>query len=392
MRILMVSDVYFPRINGVSTSIQTFRTELESAGHRLHLIAPGYDESYEDDESVIRIPSREVILDPEDRMMRYRSITKLIPMLRELDFDLVHIQTPFVAHYAGIRLARELAIPCVTTYHTLFEEYLYHYIPWLPKSLLRWCARQFSLTQCQQVNGVISPSKIIADLLLDYGVTKPIVSIPTGIEAGKFAVGDGQSFREKLGIGPQKRLLLNVSRVAFEKNIGRLIEVLANILPEIPDAHLVLAGEGPAKATYVQQVKDLGVEQYVSFTGYLDRDTELLDCYHAADIFVFSSGTETQGLVLLEAMATGTPVVSVAKMGTKEVLVEGKGVRITDGSIEDFSRKVIEILQDSQLHSELSRAAVQYAMEWDSGRLAEKMSAYYRDVCTHSSSEVISQS
>ncbi len=391
MRILMVSDVYFPRINGVSTSIQTFKEELEAVGHTVYLVAPNYDEAYLDDESVMRVASRGVMLDPEDRMMKYRKTLKLLATLRNLDIDLIHIQTPFVAHYAGIRFAKELGIPCVTTYHTLFEEYLYHYIPWLPKSLLRWCARRFSLTQCQQVDGVITPSSIISELLRGYGVSNPIVTIPTGIKSEKFTDGNGLAFRQKLNIPLDKKLLLNVSRVAFEKNIGCLLEMFKNVLEREAESHLVIAGEGPAKQTYMHQVRDMGIAEHVSFVGYLDRETELVDCYHAADLFVFSSCTETQGLVLLEAMAAGTPVVSVAEMGSKEVLVEGKGVRITDGSIEDFTEKVIEVLANSHTHHELSESAVLYAKEWDSSRLAAKMSAYYSDIALDWPAEPFSQ-
>lgn len=390
MRILMISDVYFPRINGVSTSIQTFRSELEKAGHEVFLIAPDYGEAFSDSDSVFRIQSREVLVDPEDRMMKYKNIMSHLPSLQNLAIDLVHIQTPFVAHYAGVRIARELGVPCVATYHTLFEEYLYHYIPWLPKSFLRWCARRFSLSQCQQLDGVITPSSIISDLLQQYGVTSPMITIPTGINSDKFAYGYGAAFRKNLGISDDKKVLLNVSRVAFEKNIGSLFHVLEHTLQSIPQAHLVIAGEGPAKEAYMQQVTDMGLAEHVSFVGYLDRDSELVDCYHAADLFVFSSRTETQGLVLLEAMAAGTPVVSVADMGTKEVLQEGMGVRITDGSEEDFSAKIVEVLSKSDIYAALSQSAVQYAETWNPRQLAERMSAYYRDITLQQPTELSS--
>lgn len=380
MRILMISDVYFPRVNGVSTSIQTFKSELEKLGHEIFLIVPEYGEPSPNDDSLIRINSRKVVMDPEDRMMKFREIIRLLPELRDFDIDLVHIQTPFVAHYAGTRIAKELGVPCIATYHTLFEEYLYHYIPWLPKTFLRWCARKFSLSQCQQLDGIITPSTIITGLLQQYGVTNPMVTVPTGISSEKFAKGDGEAFRRKLNIDRDKKLLLNVSRVAFEKNIGSLFAVLEKTLESLPEAHLVIAGEGPAKKAYIQQVEDMGLTEHVTFVGYLDRDSELIDCYHAADLFVFSSRTETQGLVLLEAMAAGTPVVSLAAMGTKEVLREGMGVRITDGSTEDFSEKIIEVLTDPKIHSALSQSAIRYAEDWNPSRLAQKMSAYYSDI------------
>ena len=378
MNILMISDVYFPRINGVSTSIQTFKTELEKLGHQITLITPQYPNHNCTDDSIIRIPSRTVPLDPEDRMMKASEITKIIPDLQESNYDIVHIQTPFVAHYVGIKIGKSLNIPCVTTYHTLFEEYLYHYIPVIPKKFLRYFARKFSSGQCNQVKGVIAPSSIIVKLLKSYGVENKINIIPTGINSEKFTFGDGKKFKATFNIPDNKKILLNVSRVAYEKNIGLLLEVVDKVRQEIPDIMLIIAGEGPAKNTYQKQVKHLNLESNIAFVGYLDRDTELLDCYHSADIFVFSSITETQGLVLLEAMAAGTPVVSVAAMGTKDILLDCPGAVITAGEVEEFSEKIIHLLKDEQTYEKTKLAAVNYAKQWDSTLLAENMLKFYQ--------------
>ena len=382
MRILMISDVYFPRINGVSTSIQTFKTEFESKGHDVVLIAPDYPAPYDHHENIIRIPSRAIPFDPEDRMMKYRDIIKLIPKLKPYQFDLVHIHTPFVAHYAGVKIANTLGIPCVITYHTLFEEYLFHYIPFVPKFLLRLFARRFSTSQCNQANGIIVPSSVIVNLLKEYGVDNNLKIIPTGINADKFIQNNGNNFRTKFGIPENKKVLLNVSRVAFEKNIGLLIEMLNKAKTLLPDVHLVIAGEGPAKNSYVEQANKLGLNDHISFVGYLDRDSELIDCYHSADLFVFSSKTETQGLVLLEAMAAGTPVVSIAAMGTKDVLEGCEGAIITDGSVDDFCRKVVTLLQNQDTMAKLANEAVLYARQWDAAALAGNMIEYYDKIVT----------
>src|SRR5262245_27154559 len=172
MRILMISDVYFPRINGVSTSIQTFRRGLHAAGHETLLIAPEYPAGHQDDgDNIIRIPSRYLPRDPEDRMMKSGAIRALLPQLTQPTkvtpsggvstatsaeaphaalanivarggFDLVHIQTPFVAHYLGVSLARSLRVPVIESYHTYFEEYLHHYVPLMPRALMRFVARR----------------------------------------------------------------------------------------------------------------------------------------------------------------------------------------------------------------------------------------------------------
>ncbi|HUM92717.1 MAG TPA: glycosyltransferase [Candidatus Competibacter sp.] len=142
MKILMLSDVYFPRVNGVSTSIQTFRRELQGLGHEVWLVAPEYGQPVVHEQGIERVISRQVLFDPEDRMMRPRLLAQQLAMLRSCKFDLIHVQTPFVAHYAGLRLARRLGVPCVETYHTFFEEYLFHYLPFLPKGVWRVVARQ----------------------------------------------------------------------------------------------------------------------------------------------------------------------------------------------------------------------------------------------------------
>ena len=377
MHILMISDVYFPRINGVSTSIQTFMYEFKKVGHRVSLIAPKYG-SEDLEENIIRIPSRRIPFDPEDRMMIYKNILALAPKLQLISIDLVHIHTPFVAHYAGVKIAKALSVPCIITYHTLFEEYLYHYIPYIPKQILRFFARRFSCSQCNQVDGVIAPSSIIVDLLEQYGSNNDIEIIPTGIDSDKFINGDGKQFRARFGITSNKLILLNVSRVAFEKNMGVLLHMLKQVQSHIPNIHMVIAGEGPAKKAYMQQAYDLGLEECISFVGYLDRSTELVDCYHSADVFVFSSKTETQGLVLLEAMAAGTPVVSVAAMGTIDVLKGCEGALITDGSVDDFCLKVVTLLQDQDKLKNLQYGAKKFAKQWDSTALANKMLQFYK--------------
>lgn len=219
MKILMLSDVYFPRVNGVSTSISHFRRELQALGHEVWLLVPEYGEA-EDDPQVIRIPARVVPFDPEDRIMPTRRLRALLPRLQELRFDLLHIHTPFSAHYAGVWLARRLGVPCIETYHTFFEAYGAHYLPWLPKSWLRATTRCLSRRQCNAVDQVIAPSKAMADALRRYGVKRPIEILPTGIDLSEMEGGDGAALRARLGIGSEQATLVYVGRIAHEKNIG----------------------------------------------------------------------------------------------------------------------------------------------------------------------------
>jgi glycosyltransferase involved in cell wall biosynthesis len=377
MRILLVSDVYFPRVNGVSTSIQTFRRGLGELGHYTTLVAPAYPAPWPDDPDTIRIPSRYVPLDPEDRIMRAAPIRALLPRLAGERFDLVHVQTPFVAHYLGLQLARRLGLPCVETYHTFFEEYLFHYVPFLPRAWPRAAARRFSRAQGNSVDALVVPSSAMREVLAGYGVRSPMAVIPTGIPLGEFGGGEGRRFREAMGIAPDVPLLLFVGRVAHEKNIGFLVEALARVRRSVPRAMLAIAGEGPALASLHRQVDGLGLRDAVRFTGYLDRRGALLDCYAAADAFVFASRTETQGLVLLEAMALGIPVVSTAVMGTRDVVGPGRGALVPADDVDEFAAAVVRLLGDPALRSRLSEQGRAYVREWQADALARRMEAFY---------------
>jgi glycosyltransferase involved in cell wall biosynthesis len=367
-------------VNGVSTSIQAFRQALQAAGHRVTLIAPAYGQVTEDETDIIRISSRNVIVDPEDRMMRIRHIHRLTDELRADDYDIIHIHTPFVAHYAGLKLARKLKLPVVATYHTFFEEYLYNYIKWLPKEWLRYVARRFSRTQCADLDALVVPSSAMQQVLLGYGVEAPLTILPTGLDMRVFEAGDGVAFRQQHAIPAERPVMLFVGRVAFEKNIGFLLEVTAKLREHIPDILFLIAGEGPAEKGLQAQVKRNGLEHNVRFVGYLSRDGGLQACYKAADVFVFASRTETQGLVLLEAMACGTPVVSTAVLGTKDIIGAGVGGLVAPESAEFFAAQVKNLLTAKTLHAQKTREAVAYAATWSHTAQAEKLVDFYQAV------------
>jgi len=317
MRILMISDVYFPRINGVSTSTQIFREELIRRGHKVTLIAPHYP-SCAEEEDIIRIPSRQVLFDPEDRMMQGKEVLGLLPMLRNEKYDLLHIQTPFVAHHLGVKLAAALNIPCLETYHTFFEEYLFHYVPFVPRAWMRALARYFTRKQCNAVDSVVVPSTAMSEILEHYGVTTTMKIIPTGMELNNFHTCNGAAFRARYQISPTRPTLVHIGRVAHEKNISFLLHMLQQLRVSLPDVLLIIAGEGPALPHLRKLTAKLGLKDNVLFVGYLSRADALLDCYCAGNAFVFASRTETQGLVLLEAMALGVPVVSTAACNRNE--------------------------------------------------------------------------
>jgi glycosyltransferase involved in cell wall biosynthesis len=262
----------------------------------------------------------------------------------------------------------------------LFEEYLYHYVPFVPKAWMRALARRFSRNQCNNLDAVVVPSGAVLRVLRGYGVSVPIEIIPTGIEIEQLAGGDGAAFRVRHGIAPGRPTLMHVGRVAFEKNIDFLLRVLVQVRSRIPEVLLVIAGEGPALKHLRRLAARLEVAGSVLFVGYQDRKQALLDCYRAGDIFVFASHTETQGLVLLESMALGLPVVAPAILGTKDILDAGKGAMVSALDEAEFASKVVTLLQDDVLRKRLGREANGYAREWEARRMAERMAEFYARV------------
>ena len=381
MRVLMISDVYFPRINGVSTSIATFRRGLHAAGHETWLIAPEYPEAPgpQAASNVIRVPSNYVPRDPEDRMMRPRAIRALLPQLAAQHFELVHIQTPFVAHYLGLYLARQLRLPAVESYHTYFEEYLYHYVPLMPRFLMRFLARRFTVSQCAALDALVVPSNAMLSALQAYGVRCPMHIIPTGMEMERFEGGDGNRFRARHGIASERPVLVHVGRIAHEKNIDFLLRMLRKLVARVPEVLMIIAGEGPALAHCRARVESLHLAPNVLFVGYLARESELLDCYRAGDVFVFASRTETQGLVLLEAMALGVPVVSTAHMGAADILRPQRGSVIAPDDEQEFANLVAGVLSDPHRRRQLAEEGKAYAATWSAAAMTERLVKLYRD-------------
>ena len=382
MRILKFSDVFFPRVNGVSTSIQTYVGDIHSLGHHCTLVAPHYPMPAEipDQRHLVRIPSRQVPFDPEDRLFKWGQFMDWGNRLKPGDFDLIHIHTPFTAHYGGLRVAQRLNLPIVETYHTYFEHYLHHYAPFLPTRMTKAFARKLTVSQCHQVQSIISHSPQMAEALRAYGVRTPIAVLPTGLPESAFVPGNGIRFRQDRGISLDRPVALFVGRVAHEKNIDFLLHMSVRLRELVPNILLIIAGEGPAEAHIKALTARLRLQQNVLFVGNMDRATTLRDCYSAADIFTFASRTETQGLVLLEALAQGTPVVSTAVMGTADVLRDVKGAITSPEEVDTFAQTCARILTDTELRKQLTAQAPDDAKTWSSRTMALRLMAIYETV------------
>lgn len=381
MHILMISDVYFPRINGVSTSIQTFREGLHAENVAVTLIAPHYSNAENGSEAdILRLPARAIPFDPEDRLMQGKHLRSLERTLQHQHFDLIHVQTPFSAHYAGLRLAKQRKIPCIATYHTHFEEYFHHYLPVMPRPLARSLTRRIARSQCNALDAVIVPSTAMHQALRTYGVTRPLHILPTGIPLAQFSPPVDDGFRARHGLPEDRPLALFVGRVAHEKNLGFLLEAMQHALRQNPRLALVIAGEGPALNGLKKTTAQLGIAKDVYFLGYLDRQRELPLCYAAADLFVFSSLTETQGLVLLEAMAAGLPVLGIPAMGAADILSPQQGAVCAPHEVKGFGKLMAELLADPVRLAKLSADGREFAQTWGAPERARQLAHLYRQL------------
>jgi 1,2-diacylglycerol 3-alpha-glucosyltransferase len=374
LRVLYLSDVAAPRVNGVSTSIAVFRRELEARGHAVPLIAPRYGRETEEP-GIYRVGGWRVPFDPEDRFVRPGQFTAIA---RSLQFDLVHVQTPFAAHVAGHRLARERNVPLVETWHTDFEHYFEHYLPLVPVSLARALARRLAVRVGAAVDHLVVPSPDVDAALSAYGIATPRTVLPTGLTVGELGTGDGARFRQTHGIAPDRPVVVHVGRIAGEKNIEFLLHALAHARRHLPDLLMIVAGEGPAKTQLQRRAVELELEKHLLWLGYLDRHTALADVYRAGDAFVFASRTETQGLVLLEAMSLGVPVVAIAERGTRQLLASARGALVPAADFQEFSQAMVRLLTDAPLRVRLGAEGRELALAWSAPVFGARLAELYR--------------
>lgn len=373
MRVGFFTEVYHPVVNGIVASLDGLAAGLRALGHDVYFFAPhvpGYEETTG---PVCRIPSLPLPTSTPYRLtvpvVSRRNRTAIVNRL-----DVLHAHSPFVTGWMSVRYARRLRIPLVYTYHTRLEEYA-HYVPF-DENATRRAASTLTRNFANLADAVIVPTPAMRERLLELGVTARVEVIPSGIDLRAFGSGTrNAALRKKLGVRGEERLLLVVSRLAKEKNVDVLIEAFSRT--RIP-ARLAIAGDGPETEALQSLARELRVADRVSFLGSVDR-AQLPELYASADAFVFASVTETQGLVLAEAMAAGAPVIAADAPQVREV-VDGAGSLVAP-SAPAFARAMDEVkAQPSPEQAALARrAAARFGIEEQARRVA----AVYDSLRTH---------
>ncbi len=399
MKIVMFTDAYWPRVNGVTVSVETFSRALIKAGHQVVIICSFYPESQaiermsnpvmdrrdnKDDPVVIRVPSYPLPISKEDRLAKFHKWFWVSKQLNAFEPDVIHVQTEFIIGEFGFYYAKLHNLPTVYTFHTLWEDYIANYIPYAPEFLLRFIARRVVKHMARRADAVIAPTEQIIEVLRRYKVKKPAYLLPTGIDPTLFThtpeetAEFRQSFESKYPALRGKRILLFAGRVGKEKNISFLLACAADIMDRAPDTALVIAGNGPDLSGFMEEAESLGIAERCVFTGYLDRkDLALL--YAAAEVFTFPSLTETQGLVTVEAMLSGTPVVAIGAMGTLTVMGGDNGGFMVRNDRREFTDRVIDLLENRDLLELKSAEAMEHGHRWTIDRMADKLEAIYRE-------------
>lgn len=314
----LFTDTYFPQVSGVATSIKTLKDTLERKGHSVYIFTttdPHVDKNAIEP-NIFRFPSVPFV-SFTDRRIAVRGLFHAYHVAKELKLDIVHTQTEFSMGYIGKFVAKNLKIPCIHTYHTMYEDYL-HYV--LNGHLLKpYHVKQFTKAYLYHVTGVIAPSCRVINKLNDYGVRAPIRIIPTGIDLKKYAQPMQRDLRAKYHLRKEQPVLLTVSRVAYEKKINVILDAMPQLVARYPDLQLFIVGDGPAMTSLQEQVQQLHMNNHVVFVGEVEHRF-IADYYHMANLLVSASDSEAQGLTYIEAMATGLKPVVLSSEYTDNLL------------------------------------------------------------------------
>lgn len=306
MRVGMFTDSYFPQISGVATSIKILKEELEAQGHEVIIFTTTDPNADPDEEGVVRLTSIP-FFSFKDRRIAIKGFSKALKEAKKYHIDIIHTHTEFSLGLAGKFIGYKLHIPTVHTYHTMYEKYL-HYIA-KGKVVRPHTVEVMSRMFCNQTSGVIVPGQHMKDKLSSYQVHKEIRVIPTGVEIPEIDPAVRQTMRTAIGVSENDIVLLSLSRLAFEKNIDAIVAAFPDVLREIPNAKLILVGDGPARSHLEEMVQQYNLTNVVRFVGEVNHSV-VNQYYQMADLYVNASESETQGLTYLESIVNGCPVVA----------------------------------------------------------------------------------
>lgn len=377
MRIAHFTNTYKPNVNGVARSVSTFRDALTDLGHLVFVFAQQPHNPYEETEPfVFRFPALKIPgFDYSASVPASRFVDQLIPPLK---LDVIHSNHPNLLGSAAADYAEEYDIPLVFTFHTRYVEYSEGYTAYVPfaKAFVEEIIVDALAKYIQRCQHIITPSDSIKRNLEQYaGMSDRLTTIPTGIHVERFEQADGRAVSAQYGLDDY-RVLVSISRLAEEKNVKTLLDAAAKVMANHDDVRLLLIGDGPQRSELERHAAQLGIDRRVIFTGLVPFE-QVPNHLKAGDLFVYASITETQGLVTVEAMATGLPVVAVDATGTSDVVENRRQGLLTANDSRALAAGVEHVLSDRALYEKMCEAAQETARGLSMEAQARKMVAVY---------------
>ncbi|MGM5488841.1 MAG: glycosyltransferase [Nanobdellota archaeon] len=369
MRVSIFTNNYKPFTGGVERSIENQRWVLQKKGHEPYIFAPKYPGYKDKEKNIIRLPSVNAPTYP-GYYLPLASRNTITKHMRSIAPHIVHTHHPFLAGEAGLRTGRKMQLPVIFTYHTLYDKYL-HYVP-LDKKIAKPVLNELVRSYANQCDVVIAPSQYVKDTIkLDTRVEV----IPTGIDIKE---PESQDYiREKYHLPKRTKILFHAGRLTKEKNLYFLVKSIIQILKEERDAICFIAGKGSEKEALMKLVQEHNLSHRIIFTGNLERK-KLTRYYAGAELFLFASKSETQGLVLMEAMAGATPVIAIEGPAIDECIIHGKNGFITKENIHDFKNKTLEALKHENLRR-MSRNAREFAEAYSIDTMGKRLLGIYKE-------------
>jgi glycosyltransferase involved in cell wall biosynthesis len=369
MKILMMTNTFTPHVGGVARSVESFTSAYRSKGHRVVVVAPVFENQPASEEDVVRIPALQDF-NGSDFSVVLKTPGYLSAAVERFDPDIIHSHHPFLIGSTALRLSHTCDVPLVFTHHTFFERYT-HYVPGDSEVLKRFVV-ELSTRYANLCDQVFAPSESVAKVLKSRGVNSPIAVVPTGVALEAFERGDGPGFRAAVGIPENAFVVGHLGRLAKEKNLEFLTDAVVSFIRGEPRAHFLVVGRGPMTDAIRGAFDRADMRDRLHLVGVLEQPL-LASAYRAMDVFAFSSQSETQGMVLTEAMAASVPVVAVDAPGVREVVVDRHNGRLlASEDAETFRDALAFVAGQSDTEREAMReAALETARRFSMDRSAD---------------------
>lgn len=377
MNLAMFTNTYLPHVGGVANSVHTYETEFRRRGWDVRIVAPEYEGAEESTAQVLRVPAIQNF-NGSDFSLKLPQPWLVSDFMDQVHPDLIHSHHPFLLGDTALRTAYERNLPLVFTHHTMYEQYT-HYVP-LDSDAMKRVAIQMATEYSNLCHHVIAPSESVAALLRDRGVVVPVTTIPTGIDLTFFGGGNRDHCRAELGLAADTLVVGHVGRLAAEKNLTFLAKAVGRFLNQHRNSVFLVVGDGSGRGQMEQTLKAIVDPDRILLVG---RQTgqQLVNHYAAMDVFAFASQSETQGMVIAEALAAGNPVVALDGPGVREVVQNGCGCLLPgDASVDDFAAALEDLTRNSEHLQQVTRAAVQSVKPYGLKACADRLADLYGTV------------